>query len=323
MALFNHHKCLTDIGIHLHDGLVPKTKHKKINFYPIKHYFNWKRIKEAEDLMDIVFGVSWLDFKDNVEYNYQKKVLPLNKAYDYVGEHVNTFNLRKTLIYFYDSIKSEITSRWKAFKNYWQYGFWDYDETYSLDWVSTVYLYERVKRYKDLASNWIKLYPENEEDKEDMHKFKRIPIVHLKDTNELKEEYKKNNNMFFSDDDSKYVTIEYKNLYQYECIDLILDYLEKVIKTDQGEHIFKELDTSDKIFNELMDTVGMDEGTPVKDENGNIKYYVGSPFRSINQEQNKRDPYHFFYQCLEEQYVNILQSYAFQIYGKIITSMWW
>ena len=318
--MFNHHKCLTDIGVTIRDGLVPKT-HQKFNWYKFKRYFSIKRIKEAEDIFDIIFDTSWNDFKDNVEYNYQKKYLNVKDAYEYIDEHESKFSLSKSLVYIYDSIKYAITSRWKAYKNYWQYGFWDYDETYALDWVSTVYLYERLKRYKELASKWVHLYPDGpDDDLENLHKFKDIPVVVLKDIKEIKEAYDKDNSMFFGDE-SNVVDIELRDMYQYECIDLILDYLETVIKTEDGNHIFKELDTSDKIFSELMDTIGLDHN-PIKDENGKIKYY-GNPFESISKEQDKRDPDHMFWSCLEEKYVNILQSYAFQIYGKIIKSMWW
>ena len=314
--MFNHHKCLTDIGITLRDGLVPKTS-PKFDMYKFKRYFSIDRIKKAEDVFDVIFDVSWPDFKDNVEMSYQRNHTDNTDYYDIQD---SKFNLIRTILYFYDSIKYKITSRWGAFKNYWQYGFWDYDETYSLDWVTTVYLYERVKRYKDLASKWVKLYPENEEDYEGLHKYKNIPVVTLKDINEIKDNYYKSEHMFFKDEDS-IVTIEYKELYQYECIDLILEYLEKVIKTEQGIHMFKELDVSDKIFNELLDNVGLDHN-PVKDNNGKVMYYT-NPFESINNEQDKRDPDHMFWSCLEETYTHILQSYAFQIYGKIIRSMWW
>lgn len=319
--IFNHHKALKDIGVVIKDGLIPKTqKDFKHTLWKIKRYFSLERAKEANGLFDIVFDIEWQDFKDNVESNYQKNHTENSDIFEVYNISGSKFNFVRTVIYIYDSVKYEIKSRWKAYKNYWQYGFWDYDETYSLDWVTTVYLYERVKRYNDLASKWVKLYPENEEDKKDLHKFKHIPIIHLKDIDELKQEYYKDRSGFFSDED-RIVTIEYKDLYQYECIDLILEYLEQVIKTEQGIHIFKKLDTSDKIFNELIDTVGMDDN-PIKDENGKVKYY-GNPFESINKEQDKRDPDHMFWSCLEDTYVNIIQSYAFQIYGKIINSMWW
>ena len=143
MAMFNHHKCLSDIGVTLKDGLVPKTK--TFNWYKIKRYFSLRRIKRAEDLFDIIFDISWPDFKDAVEMSYQKNHTDNSNYYDVSDSE---FNFIRTLIFFYDSIKNNIRSRWKAFRNYWMYGFWDYDETYSLDWVSTVYLYERVKRYQ-------------------------------------------------------------------------------------------------------------------------------------------------------------------------------
>jgi len=319
--IFNHHKALKDIGVVVKDGLIPKTqKDFKHTLWKIKRYFSLQRVKEAKGLFDIVFDIEWQDFKDNVESNYQKNHTENSDIFEVYNVSGSKFNFVRTLIYIYDSAKYEIKSRWKAYKNYWQYGFWDYDETYSLDWVTTVYLYERVKRYKDLASKWVKLYPDDEKDIESLHKYKKIPVVVLRDISEIKENYDKNSSMFFTDE-SSIVLIEYKDLYQYECIDIILDYLEKVIKAEQGQHIFEELVTSDKIMCEVMDKVGLDNN-PVKDENGKVLYYT-NPFESINKVLDEVDPDHMFWSYLEETYVNILQSYAFQIYGKIITSMWW
>jgi hypothetical protein len=296
--MFNHHKCLTDIGVKVTNGLVPKTK--TFNWYKFKRYFSIKRIKEAEDFFDILFNISWQDFKDEVEFSYQKLHTD-NK--DYYNINNAKFNIVRTLIYFYDSIKYEIKSKWEAYKNYWQYGFWDSDETFSLDYVSTIYLYERVKRYKDLASKWVYIYPEKDEqgnDKVDtLHKFKKIPVITLKDTEELKELYDKDPSTFYNDDES-IVKVEYKDLYQYECIDLILDYLERAIKSDAGQYIFeynyKDLETETDFLDDM---------------NQHFK------------ELNEKYPDHLFWHSLEERYANILTSYAFQIYGKIINSMWW
>lgn len=319
--IFNHHKALKDIGVVIKDGLIPKTqKDFKHTLWRVKRYFSLERVKEAKGLFDIVFDIEWQDFKDNVESNYQKNHTDNSDIFEVYNISGSKFNFVRTLIYIYDSVKYKINSRWKAYKNYWQYGFWDYDETYSLDWTTTVYLYERVKRYKDLASNWVKLYPDDEKDTESLHKYKKIPVVVLRDISEIKENYDKDSSMFFKDEPNV-VLIEYKDLYQYECIDIILDYLEKVIKAEQGQHIFEELVTSDKIMDKVMDKVGLDNN-PVKDENGKVLYYT-NPFESINNVLDEIDPDHMFWSCLEETYVNILQSYAFQIYGKIITSMWW
>ena len=298
MTMFNHHKCLTDIGVKVTNGLVPKTK--TFNWYKFKRYFSLDRIKNAEDFFDVLFDISWPDFKDNVEINYQKNH---TSNTDYYNISNSSFNLIRSFIYFYDSIKCEFSSRWKAYKNYWQYGFWDYDETYSLDYVSTIYLYERVKRYKDIASKWIYLYPENDESDsnnlDSLHKFKKIPIITLKDISELKELYDRDATTFYNDDES-IVKVEYKDLYQYECIDLILDYLEKAIKSDDGQYIFeynyKDLETDTDFLTDM---------------NQHFK------------ELNEKYPDHLFWHSLEERYADILTSYAFQIYGKIIKSMWW
>ena len=301
---FNHHKYLKDIGITLKDGIVPKSqKDFKLSFWKFKRYFSLKRLKKTHGLFDIIFDIEWGDYKDNVEQHYQ--MYYAKEVEDIYNIRDAKFNLYRTLIYIKDSIRDEIKGWYKVFINKWKYGFSD-RETFDLDHVTSVYLYERLKRYKELASDCIYLYPESKDgvlNVDSLHKFQNVPVIELNDIETIKDTYNNDIQKFYSDD-SAIVKVEYKDLYQYECIDLILDYLEKALKSDNGDYIF------DYNYNGH-------EIDCILDENRD------NPFETYNKQMNEKYPDHMFYFALEERYSDLLTSYAFQIYGKIINACWW
>lgn len=288
---FNHHHLCDNLNINLNGPCIPQSKKDwKAWWHTFTWYFSKTRIEQCDDWFDILFKTSLDDFKDAVIYKEKK------------------FNLITVPKYLLNKFKEWVTVWYEVYRNRWRNGFYD-GETFSLDYTTAVYLFERIKRYKEVAKQYVKLgiddyTPEEIENGEHPHQY-RIPVLKLKLIDECKAAHDKH----WRDKDV-YVKdwcydVEYKDMYLEDCIDLILQYLSRFLKSENGQYLFKEN------YREVYDDSLTDYDKP------------DCGFTEMFAKADREYPDHMFWNQLEDTWSSACLSYAFQIYGIIIKSMWW
>ena len=189
---FNHHHLCDELGIDLKGPCIPQSqKDWGILWRDIKYYFSMNRIKDCEDWFEVVFNITYKEFKDNVVYCLKEK----DSTVKYT-----LFNATKYLL---NKFRDWIVGWYNVYRNRWRNGFYD-GETYSLDYTSAVYLYERVKRYREKAKGFIKIgwddYSEEEIKKGDKPHMYTIPVLKLRDIDTCKDNFEH----WFNIRDTKY-----------------------------------------------------------------------------------------------------------------------
>lgn len=289
---FNHHHLLDDLKIGKEYGpCIPQSqKDWKAVWHTFTWYFSKTRIEQCEDVLDLFFKVSLEEFKENV-INKEKR-----------------FNLITIPKYLLNKFRDWVVGWYNVYRNRWRNGFYD-GETFSLDYTSAIYLYERVKRYKQLAKEYVKLgiddYTEEEIAKgEHPHQY-TIPVLRIKDIDTCKSNFDLWWNKKADHKINWCYDIEYKDMYLEDCIDLVLQYLARYLKSENGNYFFK--DNYINVYdNSLEDYSKPDCG-----------------FTAMFEKADREHPDHMFWNQLEEHWSWACLSYAFQIYGIIIKSMWW
>lgn len=294
---FNHHHLCDNLNIDLKGPCIPQSKKDwKDTWNHIKRYFSIERVKEAEDVFEVIFDISYNDFKEDV-------IRYFKDTYTVTEEEVKEqYSYIKALKYLLNKFRDWIVDWYNIYRNRWRNGFYD-GETFSLDYTSAVYLYERVKRYREKAKGFIRIgwddFSEEEISKGDKPHTYIVPVLKLRDIDKCKDRF----NRWYNLREDKYTpgwccTVVWKELSLDECILLILEYLERFLKSENGQYLFEE----------------------------NNKEVYDWDIDDINEQFKKADkehPDHMFWYVLEEHWGNRNLSYAFQIYGIIINSMWW